>query len=131
MKDLENKLLIIIFLIIIVFLIYLFIQHTKQENQIPNRDTIYVLNGDENDRLRRQNSRLRRRYLDRIENDRDRRYYDREIERVRDDTQRRIRELEQQVQESNQEPINTNGGPALTERETLETFNNSDNLYLF
>jgi hypothetical protein len=109
----------------------LFIQHTKQENQIPNRDTIYLLDGDENGRLRSQNSRLRRRYLDRIENDRDRRYYDREIERVRDDTQRRIRELEQQVQESNQEPINTNGGPDLTESETLETFNNSDNLYLF
>ena len=44
-------------------------------------------------------------------------------------TQRRIR-IEQQVQESNQN-INTNGGPDLTESETLETFNNSDNLYLF
>ena len=41
--------------------------------------------------------------------------------------------LEQKVQENNQEPINTNGGPDLTESESMESFANinNSNLYLF
>ena len=102
MKDLENKLIIIIFLIIVIFLIYMFVLHSKGNSQQPEKETVYLVDTDENDRLRNQNYWLRRRYLDRIRDDRDRRHYERELNRVRDDTQRRIRELEQQVQESNQ-----------------------------
>lgn len=133
MKDLENKLILIIFLIIVIFLIYMFVLHSKGDSKQPEKETVYLVDTDENDRLRNQNYWLRRRHLDRIRNDNDKRHYERELERVREDTQRRIRELEQQVQENNQEPINTNGGPDLTESESMEPFSNSNstNLYLF
>ena len=133
MKDLENKLILIIFLIIVIFLIYMFVLQTKGDSQNNEKETVYLVDTDENDRLRNQNYWLRRRHLDRIRNDNDKRHYERELERVRDDTQRKIRELEQQVQENNQQSINTNGGPDLTESESMEPFTNTNNsnLYLF
>lgn len=132
MKDIENKLIIIIFLVIVAFLIYMFVLHTNKDSTTNNKDKIYIMDNHENDLLRRQNNWLRRRYLDN-ERDIDRKRYERDLERVREDTQRRIRELEKQVKESNQVPVNTNGGPDLTESESTETFSNNDNdnLYLF
>lgn len=133
MKDLENKLILIIFLIIVIFLIYMFVIQTKGDSQNNEKETVYLVDRDNNNRLRNQNYWLRRDYIDRIKDNKDRRHYERELERVRDDTQRKIRELEQQVQENNQQSINTNGGPDLTESESMEPFTNinNSNLYLF
>ena len=133
MKDLENKLILIIFLIIVIFLIYMFVLQTKGDSKNQEKEIVHLVDRDENNRLRNQNYWLRRNYLDRIDDNRDRRHYDRELERVRNDTQRRIRELEQQVQENNQQSINTNGGPDLTESESMDSFANTNhsNLYLF
>lgn len=133
MKDLENKLILIIFLIIVIFLIYMFVLQTKGDSQNNEKETVYLVDRDNNNRLRNQNYWLRRNYIDRIKDNKDRRHYERELERVRDDTQRKIRELEQQVQENNQQSINTNGGPDLTESESMEPFTNinNSNLYLF
>ena len=85
MKYLENKLILIIFLIIVIFLIYMFVLHSKGDTKQPEKETVYLVDTDENDRLRNQNYWLRRRHLDRIRNDNDKRHYERELERVRED----------------------------------------------
>ena len=136
MKQLYNKLIIIIFLLMVIFLIGMYFLQLNQKNNNNNKsEKIYIVDND--DDWFRRDYWFKRKY-----DDRDRRYYERELDRVRDDTQRRIRELEQQVQESNQEPINTNGVTETTQPETtqpetteptptIESFKNTDNLYLF
>jgi len=150
MKQLDNKLIIIIFLLIVIFLIGMYFLQLNQKNNNNKSENIYIVDND--DDWFRRDYWFKRKY-----DDRDRRYYERELDRVRDDTQRRIRQLEQQVQESNQEPINTNGTTETTEPSptepsptepiptepspteptptepapTTESFQNNDKLYLF
>jgi hypothetical protein len=139
-QQLDNKLIIIIFLLIIIFLIGMYLLYLNQKTSSKS-DKIYIVDNNDDNWLRRDYW-FRRKYKDT-----DRIFYERELDRVRDDTQKKIRELEQQVQESNQEPVNTNGvtettQPASTEPEptepeptepapTTESFQNNDKLYLF
>ena len=91
-------------------------QPTKNNNQEDIWWRRYWFNRLRDDKYRRQRDREER---ERQRDEERRRYYERELDRVRNYTDRRIREVEEQARTNNQEPINSNDGPDLTQPETV------------